>query len=109
MPCAHAPQQQHVKQQRPCEEPEDVRKRNGVFMMHLPETPSGTRGQAERLGVPTVWIVRQSHVQKGIRHHLPERPGGCCAPMVPDPFLNHAAQLNEALDSPRLCHCFGEH
>ena len=24
--------------------------------------------------------------EKGDRHHLPERPGGCCAQMVPVPF-----------------------
>ena len=26
-------------------------------------------------------------VQKGVRHHLPERPEGCFAQMVPDPFF----------------------
>jgi hypothetical protein len=28
-------------------------------------------------------------VQKGVRHLLPERPEGCFAQKVPDPFLNH--------------------
>jgi hypothetical protein len=26
-------------------------------------------------------------LKKGVRHHLPERPEGCFAQMVPDPFF----------------------
>ena len=26
-------------------------------------------------------------LKKGVRHHLPQRPGGCFAQMVPDPFF----------------------
>jgi len=27
------------------------------------------------------------NVGKGVRNHLPEPPGGCCAQMIPDPFI----------------------
>jgi len=28
-------------------------------------------------------------LEKGVRYQLPERPEGCCAQLVPDPFFQH--------------------
>jgi len=32
-------------------------------------------------------------LEKGVRTHLPERPGGCCAQMSPDPFFQPASAI----------------
>ena len=58
------------------------------------QSPRGVRqGLAEsiRLGTTTLGDIAQPgwplEREKGDRHHLPERPGGCLAQMVPVPFF----------------------
>ncbi len=49
----------------------------------------GTRDQLARRELTARganWLVDPSELGKGVRHHLPERPKGCCAQMVPDTF-----------------------
>src|SRR5271170_3542176 len=40
----------------------------------------------------------EGSVQKGVRHLLPERPEGCYAQKVPDPFLIHASTQHVRLE-----------
>src|SRR5580704_9312841 len=47
--------------------------------------------------------------EKGVRHHLPERPEGCFAQMVPDPFFGCAYNLEVSVSSPTVkVHTNGE-
>ena len=68
-----------------------------------PATPPGNRSP----GWPCLdWLPFRWHIggscdyaktansrEKGDRHHLPERPGGCCAEMVPVPFLPESRKV----------------
>jgi len=42
---------------------------------------------SERSSEATCAKVASRDEEKGVGTHLPERPGGCCAQMSPDPFF----------------------
>ena len=62
----------------------------GIALVGFEPTASGVTGMYSE---PAVGLVSLAGREKGVRHHLPERPGGCFAQMVPEPFFTQATRL----------------